>query len=737
MVGLAETPQTVPHIQASRLRNAYLLALAVVGTLAIIGQIVVQMALVSQRSSAEVINIAGRQRMLSQKLTKEALLMETSLLDEHRRSARKRLNADLAEWEAAHERLTRGDLADPELALVTSETRRMLDALEPSKQNLAEPLHELAQLETPEPALVRALAQHVLTAEQVYLPKMDALVFAYSRIASQRLTETRRIESARLAFMLIVLFVEGWLIFRPLIQRLRDAMERLDASRSRYARTMVGARDGFWDWKSRTNTLDVSPRFRELVGLTPSETVTWKQVLTRLAASDRPRLAPWVAAGGIDEIDLDLRVETEDGFRWLKLRGSPSGDGYVSGRLSDIDRQRQLEVERERLIATQEARLEDASEDLRQASVMRAVGTLAGGIAHDFNNLLQMIILEAELLEDQHGPSPSLSTIHQASREASTLAKQLMVLSRGQTGVVLEPLDLASTVVNMQPMLARVVSSNVKLSCHFDEALPPIDADAGQLRQILINLCINARDAMPDGGPLRISARPRRGRFNGNDDATDGVELAVEDEGVGMSQAIRQRVFEPFFTTKQLGRGTGLGLAMVHKIVERHRGRIMIETAEGSGTVVRLWFPASTSGRRPLAAPANDSGTLEPLHLLVVEDENAIRASVQRLLESRGHKVWTAIDGPSALDIATSLTRIDALVCDVMLPGMLGPEVADHIRRLRGVHLPTLFITGYAQQPVDVSAPRTRLLLKPFTLSALDHELALLVDDAFTRLTAG
>ncbi len=721
-----DPPKASRHPKAetalSRFRRTYVLALGLVATLAISGQALVQYELGAQLSSAEVINIAGRQRMLSQRLTKTALLIVDS--DPARaEAARGELEEDLASWETSHERLARGDLAHPDHAITTPETRSKLDAVEPAYREL---FSALQTLRTPGATSAQGV-EDILEAERRYLPLMDDLVFAYSRVAEARVARTRRVEGVLLALTLLVLVLEALFVFRPMqgalertIRRLQVSLEKLRTSEARYGRAVAGARDGFWDWHIETTKLDVSDRFRQLWSLPRTCDLEWSDLIDRLAASDRPQLQAWIDEGATSAIDLEVRVQREDGWGWIRLVGAPTGDGYVSGRLSDIDERRSLYAERDRLIAVQNAQLQDADEAIRRTASMNAAATLAGGLAHDFNNFLQVVSLATEQLEQDALPdqAESVGAIRAASDEASGLARQLLMLTRSEVGTTLEPVALAQTIQDLEPLLSRMAEDR-SLTIRVEDGLPDVDGDAGQLRQALVNLVGNARDATASGGTVRVSAeaKVRSGRA--------GVEVAVADDGCGMSDEVRRRVFEPFFTTKKLGKGTGLGLAMVHRIVERHGGGISIASTEGKGTTISLWLPA----RRGLALVKNETrrAPSPPLVLLLVDDDPTIVAALRRQLKLNGHEVYTAGSAEAALEVASEVPDLDLVITDVMLPGMLGPELADELRRHFNAELPVLFMSGYAAEHVDLNAPRTRRLVKPFSIDALEREIANLV----------
>ena len=374
--------------------------------------------------------------------------------------------------------------------------------------------------------------------------------------------------------------------------------------------------------------------------------------------------------------------------------------------------------------------LRHAEEQLRVAQRLEAVGRLAGGIAHDFNNLLVVILGFADLALDQvPADDPMRANIEQicrAGERAAELVRQLLAFSRRQ---VMRPevVDLNEVVRGVEPMLRRLIGEDVILRTALRERLPSVLADPGQLEQALMNLVVNARDAMPGGGTLTIETgkgRPDRG--------TAGyVELRVRDTGHGMDEATRTRIFEPFFTTKPHGEGTGLGLPTVYGIVQQSGGTIAVETAPGKGTTFTLAFPPDRSG----AGHVPRAVSLEPgegsrgnATVLLVEDEEAVRNLAARFLAAAGYEVVAAATGAEAERAFDAHGKIDLLLTDVVMPMMNGPELAARLTA-RKPELRVLFMSGYdstqAGGPPSLTPAGARLLAKPFTrleLSRRVHE---------------
>jgi len=382
---------------------------------------------------------------------------------------------------------------------------------------------------------------------------------------------------------------------------------------------------------------------------------------------------------------------------------------------------------------TERKSLED---QLRLAQKMEAVGQLAGGIAHDFNNLLTAILGSTELLLASTDPDDvrrdDVQEIGRAAHRASALVRQLLAFSRKQ---VMQPrlVNLNTIVGEMGGMLRRLVGERINLRLDLDPALGDVTADPGQIEQVVANLGVNARDAMPDGGTLTIAtANVSRGGMTGaSDDGLPGgplVVLIVTDTGMGMDEHVLAHLFEPFFTTKELGRGTGLGLATVYGIVRQSGGQIQVSSRPGDGSTFTVYLPRMDShGRSGLAlagAPEPVPGGTETV--LVVEDEEAVRHLVCRVLRAKGYRVLEAPHAEAALLLAGSTrTPIDLLVTDMVMPGMGGSALAAELTASRP-SLRILFITGYAPEAVERRGELVDaggLLEKPFSADQLARKV--------------
>ena len=370
---------------------------------------------------------------------------------------------------------------------------------------------------------------------------------------------------------------------------------------------------------------------------------------------------------------------------------------------------------------------------LRQAAKMEAVGRLAGGIAHDFNNLLTAILGCSELLalelKDRPDTWEDLEEIRGAAARAGALTQQLLAFSRRQ---VLSPrvVDLNTEIENIRRMLGRLIGEDITLSTRFDPSLGTIKADPNQVEQILLNLAINARDAMPDGGYLVIETANSEPPGEWKQPPDRCVMLAVQDTGIGMDESIRSRIFEPFFTTKELGKGTGLGLATVYGIVKQSGGYITVESAPGDGSVFRVYFPRIHGlADQPRRSPRLNPGRAGTGNILLVEDELAVRRLASRLLRQQGYTVMEAANGLEALRIASNEKQpIHLLLTDVVMPGMSGPELALHLGREHS-SMKVIYMSGYADEAVGspaALAEEMEFLQKPFT----PHDLTVRVRES-------
>jgi PAS domain S-box-containing protein len=493
----------------------------------------------------------------------------------------------------------------------------------------------------------------------------------------------------------------------------------LRESEERYRRFVEDDVAGVFITTPDGRVLTCNPAFARMFGFACVDDVLATSIVTiyqNPAARDAV-LAELRARGRIDQREM----------AWQRQDGSSMT--AVETAIGDFDEADQLVRIRGYLIdVTERKRLE---EQLRQSQKMEAIGRLAGGVAHDFNNLLTAIngyadILAAGIAPDD-GRRADVEEIRRAGDRAASLTRQLLALSRRQ---VFQPIviDLNDVVAGIAPMLRRLVGEQIELHCPATPNLGRVRADPSQIEQVLLNLVVNARDAMPSGGTLTIETADAElddeyarthpavipGRY---------VLLAVRDTGMGMDKPTMEHLFEPFFTTKALGEGTGLGLATVYGIVAQSGGNVTASSEPGQGSLFRVLLPrvAEAVAPRPETVAAPPSGGTEAI--LLVEDEDAVRSFVERVLGGLGYTVTTARSGGEALARADHAGPIDLLITDVMLPGMNGREISERLTALRP-SLRTLFISGYAE---DAIVHRGELdqgvsfLGKPFAPDALGH----------------
>ena len=380
-------------------------------------------------------------------------------------------------------------------------------------------------------------------------------------------------------------------------------------------------------------------------------------------------------------------------------------------------------------------------EQLRQSQKMEALGQLTGGIAHDFNNLVTIILANAELLQASLGPDRStaqadLRDIISAAVSGRMLVNQLLGFAR-RSSLNLEPVHVGNAVRDLAGVLRRVLPEDIELLVFSDQDVPEVQADLHAIEQIVFNLVNNARDAMPNGGVLRLETSctwltDEQRRVLGPETTKEYVCFAVDDTGTGMDEATRQRVFEPFFTTKPPGKGTGLGMATVYGLVRQHGGSVQVDSSPGMGTRIRVYFPVAEEERGAVDStivPADVPRGSETV--LVVEDQNQIRRATIRTFEEAGYRVLAAGDGQEALDLLRNPPEpIHLVVTDLVMPRLGGRALHDQARR-DGVTIPFLFASGYVdtdgrqREPLDPSLP---FIKKPWTAGALLRRVRDLLD---------
>ncbi|HID54874.1 MAG TPA: response regulator [Anaerolineae bacterium] len=446
-------------------------------------------------------------------------------------------------------------------------------------------------------------------------------------------------------------------------------------------------------------------------------------------------LLRWAVANGYKTPFILL---TGQGDHQVDLAAMEAGaaDFLVKGQIDAqlLERSIRYAVERHRAEETRQ-RLE---EELRQSQKMEAIGHMAGGIAHDFNNILTAVLsfvgLAKRQVGEEHPAYGRLDGIEEASLRGAELTRQLLTFARRQVTVP-RVFSLNELILNMDKFLRRLITADIELVTLPMPELCQIKADPAQIEQVLVNLVVNARDAMPEGGTLTI--RTTRKKLNkGFGDVAQGnyICLIVSDTGMGMSKEALSHIFEPFYTTKAPGKGTGLGLATCYGIVKQNGGHISVESKPGEGAEFQVFLPAVHSEKtidltRPqseVVAPVGDE------LILLVEDEPAVRQSLSEFLQKQGYKLVTAVNGEDALQQLNTRrdTQPDLLLTDMVMPQLGGAPLAKILKE-KIPDLKALFISGYADESIvqpDALDPHTAYLQKPFTLDTLAYEIRQLLD---------
>jgi PAS domain S-box-containing protein len=424
-------------------------------------------------------------------------------------------------------------------------------------------------------------------------------------------------------------------------------------------------------------------------------------------------------------------------FGFLHVNGSVRTLDMVASRIPSVGGSRRVVLNSrdvtERLHSIEALRTRD--EQLRQAQKMEAVGRLAGGIAHDFSNVLMVITGATERLQDRVGGVPGTATdlesILRNCDRAASLIRQLLAFSRQQT-LAPQPLDLPLLVRRASNLLKRLIGEHIQLTLELPQQVIAIEADPTQVEQVLMNLAINARDAMPDGGSLHIAVRTTtvEEAFAAKHHpmvAGEFVLLEVRDTGTGMTPQTKARAFEPFFTTKDPAHGTGLGLSTVYGIVKQSGGFIWIDTEIGRGTTFHIFLPPTTAAPKQAEAPKATARTpVKPATILLAEDEEDVRSLLCELLESHGHRVLEANSPAQALVVSDHFHgHIDLLLTDVVMPGGTGRDLARQLQAKRA-DMKVLYMSGYPEHgaPGRVLEPGVPFLSKPFTRDVLLAKLA-------------
>jgi two-component system, cell cycle sensor histidine kinase and response regulator CckA len=502
------------------------------------------------------------------------------------------------------------------------------------------------------------------------------------------------------------------------IKRNEQALRRSEA---RYRSLVQSSVYGIYRSSLEGRFLDVNPALITILGYGSVEEVLLLDPETQVFAQveEHARL--------IEEFRRTGRVDGME-VRW-KRKDSSTITVRISGRaVSSADEPADV-LEAIAEDVTERRVLED---QFRQAQKMEAVGRLAGGVAHDFNNLLMVISGYAEVMLAGLGPDHTLQekarAIQQASDRATTLTRQLLAFSRKQL-LELKVVDVNSIVADMERLLRPLIGENVELIAKLAPEAGFTRADVGQLEQVLMNLVVNAKDAMPAGGKLTIATQNlavdeshrraqtfiRPGRY---------VMLSVSDTGMGMDKETQSRIFEPFFTTKEKGKGTGLGLSTVYGIVKQSGGYVMVQSEEGQGTTFHIYLPRVEGAAEKHAVPVASAAAGGTETILLVEDEESVRQLVRETLASKGYHVIEAENGEAGLAAANRGQKIDLVITDVIMPGMGGRELVQELAKTRP-QTKVLYLSGYTEDAIvnEGMGGGTAFLQKPFTLQNLSRKV--------------
>jgi PAS domain S-box-containing protein len=527
----------------------------------------------------------------------------------------------------------------------------------------------------------------------------------------------------QVAGYLLVVAVTGLVLAAAVRWERHQATQALAKSEEQLRRALDAARMGTWFWSVENNRLTGDDNLRQIYGLGPRDRIsTYEELLERVHPDDRARVADAVRKvlqnGG--ELDYEFRVLLPDGrVRWIAEQGEVRRDEhgrpvYMTGVVTDVTERR------------------TAEERLRQAHRMESVGRLAGGVAHEANNQMSVVLGSADFIlgrtDVPEAVRADVEFIRKAAERTAAVTTQLLAFSRRQ---VLKPemLDLNAVVTGWEPVLRRIVGADCGVVLRLAPGLGAVRADPGQLEQVLLNLGLNARDAMPRGGRISIETFQSEvtraytwGKPSTSIQPGQYVVLAVSDTGHGMDKETLSHIFEPFFTTKGVGKGTGLGLSTVYGIVKQSDGYVWAYSEPGQGTTFKIYLPLRAGAVSPARPDSVPGETVAGETILVVEDEAAVRHMMTRALEDAGYRVLQAPGAAEAIEVvARTPGKISLLLTDVVMPGKNGRELAERLEEVNP-GIPVLFTSGYTDGEIErrgLLQPGAAFIQKPLTPRAL------------------
>jgi PAS domain S-box-containing protein len=571
------------------------------------------------------------------------------------------------------------------------------------------------------------------TSEEIKAQLAQCFTFGESAVLNRSFETEGRHKNGELLSLEVSLSVSGegsdhilTGLFRDISQR-KILMEQIASAKNAWEETFDTINDAITIHDSDFNIIRANRAAEKILGLSLDNILQQKCFLSYHGTQDPPAACPscMTARSGKESVtqmyepNLDKYIEIKALPRFNKQR-ELIGVVHV---VRDITSQKKAEERHEKLQA-----------QLNQVQKMESVGKLAGGIAHDFNNMLSAIIGYSEIIlmsqpEDSR-LREDIEAIKDSGEKAAALTRQLLAFSRKQV-LEVQPLDLNSVVKGMVKMLARVIGEDITLELHLEPGNSRVVADRSQLEQVLLNLGVNARDAMPNGGHLMIetSVVELDNDFvdqHAEAQAGEHILLAVTDTGTGMPEEVRQKIFEPFFTTKEVGKGTGLGLSTVYGVVKQHGGQIYVYSEPGKGTTFKIFLPASQSKgveqekQQGEAIPAGEET------VLLAEDDATTRRMIKTTMEAEGYTLLEAGDGQEALEVSNSYEGdIHLLLTDVIMPKMNGQELANSLQQSRP-EMEVIFMSGYTDDAIfrhGVLEPGVHFIQKPITPSILAKKL--------------
>jgi len=521
----------------------------------------------------------------------------------------------------------------------------------------------------------------------------------------------------------------------------RARLEAIHEGEEQLRIALAAGRLGAWTLDVPSRTLEASDHCKGNFGRGPEDPFGYDDLLASVHPADRDAMedAVRVSLEAGTDYDVEYRAIWPDGsLHWIEVRGRPEFDRFgqpmrMAGVSHEVSERRQAEDALRDFAAEMERRVEERTREreiavaqLHEAQKLETLGQLTGGVAHDFNNLLTPVIGGLDLLRHLHGDDRSQRLIGgalQASERARTLVSRLLAFARRQN-LEARAVDMALLVEGMLDLIQRSLGPQIEISRSAPAGLPAARVDPNQLELALLNLAVNARDAMPEGGRLSIDLTAETAPPDNPAGVAPGdyLRLTIRDSGAGMDADTLRRAIEPFYSTKGVGKGTGLGLSMVHGLAAQSGGALLLHSAPGAGTTAELWLPEADTPAE-IAQPMAEQSLPEtpPLTILLVDDEELVRCGTADMLADLGHCVTQATSGTAALSLLRT-QGYDLLVTDYLMPAMNGLELVGEVRRLRP-DLPALLITGFADLAEGATEHLVRLP-KPFRQADLAQAVA-------------